>query len=374
MSHSWRSGDFDRAKLGGAVRHFAPAHAADHLVQIDLQRLWDRGKRLLLLDVDNTLVQWKAENFAPEVIDWIERAKAMGFEICIISNTRREERLARLSQLLGVATVRGRFKPSRAMYRLALIKFKRKPEEAIMVGDQMMTDVFGANRAGIDAIWVRKMEGNEFKGTRINRAIERFLTGYVYRALVVPPDFQENAPAVDSKLPFWQRSIFLQLVKFGVVGGSSFLIDYCVRMTLAYGLPSGNTTLGDAAGRSLQASLPAVFGRFQTPTEAFWPLAVACGACVAMINSFFLNRLWTFQIRGHAERLAQFRRFIAVSMIGMLINVFFSTLFNHILPGNDKGSARIATLLATVFVAIWNFTGQRLYAFRAARQSGGLGS
>ncbi|MEZ0324367.1 MAG: YqeG family HAD IIIA-type phosphatase, partial [Fimbriimonas sp.] len=153
---------------------FTPAHAVNTLQEIDLDVLWASGKRLLLVDVDNTLVQWKQENFAAPVLEWIAKAKQMGFNICLVSNTNRLDRLARLKELLGVETVRGRFKPSRAMFRLAMIKFKNKPEETIMIGDQLMTDILGANRAGIEAYWVRKMEGREFGPTAINRKIERF--------------------------------------------------------------------------------------------------------------------------------------------------------------------------------------------------------
>src|SRR5438132_1684957 len=146
----------------------------ESLHAIDLPELWKTGKRLLLLDVDNTLVKWREESFSQPVLDWITHAKELGFDICLISNTNHLDRLERLKTALGVESVRGRFKPSRAMFRLAMIKYKRKPEETVMVGDQLMTDILGANRAGIEAIWVRKMEGQEFSGTKINRRMERF--------------------------------------------------------------------------------------------------------------------------------------------------------------------------------------------------------
>ena len=359
----WRSGDFDRSRLGGSVRHFAPAHAAESLPDIDLQKLYDGGKRLILLDVDNTLVQWKTEAFSPDVVAWVERAKAMGFGLCIISNTHRLDRLERLRTTLGVETVRGRFKPSRAMFRLALIKFGRKADEAVMVGDQMMTDVLGANRAGIDAIWVRKMEGKEFGGTRINRVIEGFLTSRVYEALVTPID---EAPGPEPK-----RTLQHQIVKFVIVGGVSFLVDYSVRMTLAYGLPYGGTTLGIAAGSALRSHAPGLFGLSKSPTAAFWPFAVICGAAGGIATSWFLNRRWTFAIRGSEGRREQLRKFLFVSLVGAGLNFVLSTGFNHLLGGDERSSSRLATILASGMVALWSFAGQRLYAFRDARVHAG---
>lgn len=361
---NWRSGSFDRARLSRVYHPFAPAHAADSLHAIDLDRLWLEGKRLLLLDVDNTLVSWKGENFSEPVLKWIEKAKGMGFEICIISNTRRVTRLQRLSELLGVETVRGRFKPSRAMFRLALAKFKRPAHEAIMVGDQMMTDILGANRAGIEAIWVRKMEGPEFSGTRINRFVEGLLTGPIYKSIVTPIDEQADAPDIEAKKPLSDRAIVHQLVKFAIVGGSSFVIDLAVKMTLLYYIPAGNDNLGGVFGTWLTNTAPGLFAFAKDPHEASYPFASIIAAGVAMVNSFVWNRSWTFQIRGKEERAAQMRRFFVVSIIGSAINIAFGSLFNVLIPGEAQKSSLIATILAAIVAAIWNFLGQRLFAFR----------
>lgn len=359
MSHSWRSGDFDRRRLPGAVRRFAPAHAAEHLTHIDQEKLWERGKRLLLLDVDNTLVQWKAEDFAPEVIAWIERAKALGFDICIISNTRREDRLARLSELLGVATVRGRFKPSRAMFRLALIKFKRKPEEAVMIGDQMMTDILGANRAGIDAIWVRKMEGKEFSGTRINRAIERFLTSHIYRALVLPEDDARIEAPIETPLG-------KQILRFVVVGGASFVIDTLLTYLLMRWIHIGDESMGAVFGRWLLASYPGVFAFAAGPSKAAAPILGGLASFVAMFNSFVFNRIWTFEARGKGRRTHQAARFYMVSIVGAMLNaLLFTTIFNA-MPPNVGHGIFLSKVVAAGVVAVWNFIGQKTFAFRAA--------
>jgi uncharacterized protein len=360
----WQSGRFERQKISRVWHPWTPAHAFDSLEQIDLHDLWDRGKRLLLLDVDNTLVQWKQENFAQPVLDWIEKAKTLGFGICLVSNTTRVDRLERLKELLGVEVVRGRFKPSRAMFRLAMIKFGVKPDQTIMVGDQLMTDVLGANRAGIDAIWVRKMDGPEFRGTRINRNMERFFQSFIYRALVVPIDEEPGPAELEAEKPVPERTIVQQFIKFSLVGGTSFVIDYMIRMTLTFGIPIEGEPLGDVVGRQLIAKYPALFGFAQLPHDAFWPIAATIAAAFAILNSFIWNRYWTFGIRGKHERLQQLRRFVLVSVIGLFLNVFFSTIFNMILPFSPKNDARVATVLAAGIVAIWNFSGQRLYAFK----------
>ncbi|HTQ09974.1 MAG TPA: YqeG family HAD IIIA-type phosphatase [Fimbriimonadaceae bacterium] len=356
---SWRSGDFDREKVSDAFHRFVPAHAADSLQAIDLKRLWAGGKRLILLDVDHTIVKWKAEEFSPEVLEWIGCAKSMGFDLCIISNTRRPARLERLCQRLQIEAVRGRFKPSRAMFRLALIKFKKKPEEAVMIGDQLVTDIFGANRSGISAIWVRKMEGKEFAGTKINRLMESLLSSFIYKGLVAPID--EGAPPGDapSDLP-----VVHQLVRFAVVGGSSFVIDFGIRWILTFHVPWDGSLMSVVFGRWLQAHSAFFADRFRSPQNAAVPFFVTLSSSIAIVNSFIWNRLWTFEIRGKEERMSQFRKFVFISVVGMLLNVAISSTLANLIPGHRQRSLAIATVIATAIVAIWNFIGQRYYAFK----------
>jgi predicted HAD superfamily phosphohydrolase YqeG len=104
---TWQNGRFERDRISAVYHPFTPAHAVESLHSIDSKELWNRGKRLLLLDVDNTLVQWHADTCSPEVLEWIEQAKRVGFEICIISNTTQHDRLAKIADSVGAKTVRG---------------------------------------------------------------------------------------------------------------------------------------------------------------------------------------------------------------------------------------------------------------------------
>jgi HAD superfamily phosphatase (TIGR01668 family) len=358
---TWRSGEFERQSVSRLFRAFTPARAIDNLHSVDVDALWSGGKRLILLDVDNTLVAWKKEDFSPEIRAWLARAKALGFQICIISNTHRLERLARIKTELGVETVRGRFKPSRAMFRLALIKFGRKAEETVMIGDQMMTDILGANRSGIDAIWVRQMDAREFGPTKVNRFIERLLTSAIYKALVMPES--ETAHGVPAQQAA-EVTVVQQIVRFLVVGGASFLIDTVLTVFLMHWIKIGGEEMGSAFGRSLQLNLPHLFAFADTPDKASAPVLGAVASFVAMFNSFFWNRLWTFEAKGKDRKSAQVVRFYIVSILGVLLNAAIFTFFYNNLPGRR---ILFSKMLAAAIVAIWSFLGQRFFAFKAAR-------
>jgi HAD superfamily phosphatase (TIGR01668 family) len=358
MKRPWQSGAFDRARTGPLVRPFTPAHAVNSLEEVDLEALWARGKRLILLDVDNTLVAWKQENFSQEVIDWLERAKALGFHLCILSNTRRVARLMRIKERLGVDTVRGRFKPSRAMYRLALIKYKCRPEQAIMLGDQMMTDVLGANRAHIEAIWVRQMGHHEFGPTKINRFIERLLTGAVYSALITPMDERPGSPAAEAAKPPAQRTIVHQIIRFGMVGGAAFVVDFAVRFLLI------RSPIPGPLGHDLRTNLPSFFGYAQSDEKAAAPLMFGIAALIAMTASFLMNRAWTFEVRGKEQRIKQAGRFYAVSICGSFINAGMSSFVYNELPNSTPARLLLCSMCGAAIAAVWNFLGSRYYAFR----------
>jgi HAD superfamily phosphatase (TIGR01668 family) len=349
----WKNGTFDRGQVPKSIRKFAPAQAVPGLASISLDELKAAGKTLILLDVDNTLVRWKTEDCPPGILDWLAKAKEMGFNLCLLSNTKNPTRLGRISELLGIPVVRGRFKPSRAMYRLALIKFQTKPENAVMVGDQMMTDVLGANRSGIDAIWVQRMEGPEFAGTKVNRAIEGMLSTQVYKTLVLP----EDSPKQPAATP-----LQTQIIRFLIVGGSSFAIDYALTALFMKIIHIGDQPMGDVVGNWLLGQGGLVKWYADVPDKAAAPLLGGLASFIAMFNSYFWNRLWTFEAKGKDSRLKQIQRFYAVAITGALLNALLFSTFYSWLHG---GTIIVPKMLAAGLVAIWNFTGMKVFAFRS---------
>ncbi len=363
--NGFRVGDFDHAQVPRLLRPFCPISALEDLWAVPLEGLRARGKKLILLDVDNTLVAWRSEDVQLEVFEWVRQAREVGFELCILSNTRHPERLARLSEKLGIPTERGRFKPSRAMYLAALRRFGVQASEAVMIGDQIFTDVLGANRSGVEAIWVRQLSHREFHGTKVSRFFERRLRGLLYKALSAPIDEMPSPPAVEQHKPLEDRVIVHQIVKFLIVGGSSFLIDAGLRMLLLFGFDRTPNGWVQNFGTWLQGEWPRIFAHGEA-WEAALPFVAGFSALVAMLNSFVWNRSWTFRIQGKAQRTEQLRRFMIVAWVGWFLNVKITTWCVYLLPGGGEDvKTMIATMIAAAVVAVWNFTGQRMYAFRA---------
>lgn len=356
----FRAGRFDRGAAPKPLRPLCPSEAAMTLSEVDLQALWDAGKRLVMIDVDNTLLPWGTEEIPPETTSWLDRGRAIGMQFCLLSNTRHPARLDRLCERLGVRRVAGKLKPSRQMYLAALEEFGMRPEQAVMVGDQLFTDVLGANRSGVEAIWVRPSAKREFVGTKVHRMGEWLIQNRLFKAIA---EEEDDLPIV-SPTGIFQSKLVRQFAKFCIVGGSSFAIDASIRYILMFFVTWDGQLASVRLGRWMIERMPALFAYAEKPTDASVVVAVVLSASVAILNSFIWNRRWTFGIKGSHERVQQLRRFVIVSVIGMLLNTTITTLMNSIIPGHPKRSLLIATMVATVVVAVWNFSGQRLWAFR----------
>ncbi|MBI5045774.1 MAG: GtrA family protein [Candidatus Niyogibacteria bacterium] len=89
---------------------------------------------------------------------------------------------------------------------------------------------------------------------------------------------------------------------------------------------------------------------------------------VAVSNSYFWNKYWTFGQKGGA-RVGEFATFVIVAFIGLLVNsgvVFVITTYVPRLDGIDPALLEnIAKALATGFSLIWNFVGFKFIVFKA---------
>lgn len=374
------AGKLDKEKLPHALRQFCPARTAHAITDIVPADLVQMGKKLVLLDVDNTLLHWRSEDIPESTFLWVQAARDAGLELCILSNTRHPERLERLSKKLNVPFLRGKFKPSRQMYLQALEKFQVSAEEAIMIGDQIFTDVWGSNRTQIDAILVAQMSPRDFVGTKVSRFGERLLRPRLNKAIIEVESMSKEGEGEVEDLALGGGAAFdllkhptvRQFVKFVIVGFSSTIIDKGIWGILMFVIPDGNGGLmSEQLGTNLMHAVPSIFEPLANkpdggvaPALAASPIFSVIGTSIAIYNSFIWNRKWTFKIEGVEHRSLQLRKFFVVAIIGLILNALITSMFANVIPGHWKRSAGIAAIIATVIVAFWNFLGQKLWTFK----------
>lgn len=132
------------------------------VTDISPKALAQRGIRLVLADLDNTLVPYKVTQPPPEITAWKQALEAEGITLFLLSNSRRPGRAQAFAERLGVPCQGHSGKPKRAGYLRAMERMGVKPEQTVMVGDQIFTDTLGANNAGVTPLLVRpiRLAGN----------------------------------------------------------------------------------------------------------------------------------------------------------------------------------------------------------------------
>lgn len=169
------------------------------MLEISYAFLATRGIRALILDLDNTLVPWHGREVRPEIEAWVKEMHAAGIQLCIVSNTHRPGRLKELAALLGVQFVPAGGKPRRRGFMRAIEAMGSTAEDTAVIGDQVMTDIWGGNRCGLLTILVEPLSRVEFIGTRVvSRNVERLLLELLERGghgsprIEVPPAAPED--------------------------------------------------------------------------------------------------------------------------------------------------------------------------------------
>jgi HAD superfamily phosphatase (TIGR01668 family) len=130
------------------------------------------GVRGAVVDLDNTLVPWNTEDLSEPVVRWVAHIRDAGIGVCLLTNnyTRRASTVA---QRLGVEIIKGALKPSPIAFGGALRRLGVTAGEAVVIGDQLYTDVLGGKLLGMRAVLVTPLSADEFPTTRIVRWLER---------------------------------------------------------------------------------------------------------------------------------------------------------------------------------------------------------
>lgn len=123
------------------------------LTSVSLQELSRKGIRLLMLDFDNTIIPYTTNAPMEDMRQWLTAALNSQVQICVVSNSKRD-RVVRFCQKYAVPCVTHAKKPSSKGIRTAMERFGQKPEHCALAGDQIYTDVLGANLAGVYSILV----------------------------------------------------------------------------------------------------------------------------------------------------------------------------------------------------------------------------
>lgn len=138
---------------------FLPNYIFEKITEISPVFLRERSVRLLLMDFDNTMLPYTTDEPKPELLKWIQELQKAGITLCIVSNSKKQ-RVPKFSEKYGVPCVTHAGKPGTKGIMEAMERFGANQSETALVGDQIFTDVLGANRGEITSIIVRSIHNH----------------------------------------------------------------------------------------------------------------------------------------------------------------------------------------------------------------------
>ncbi len=141
---------------------FKATYLADDIYDISGEALSRRGIRLLLADLDNTLVPYGVPLPDDKLKAWRDELAAHGVTLFVLSNNRHEHRPRVFAEGLEVPYIGHAGKPKTPSFFKAMEQMAVTREQTAIIGDQIFTDVLGGNRAGVVTILVRpiRLAGN----------------------------------------------------------------------------------------------------------------------------------------------------------------------------------------------------------------------
>lgn len=148
-----------------------PTEYYDSTYSIDFDKYYRLGYRGIIFDIDNTLVPHNAMH------DDRSRAlfshlKELGFKVCFVSNNK-EPRVKKFNKEVGGEYVFKAGKPKSDGYIEGMKKMGTKRGNTLFVGDQLFTDIWGANNAGIHSILVNQIAKQEEIQIVLKRILEK---------------------------------------------------------------------------------------------------------------------------------------------------------------------------------------------------------
>lgn len=152
---------------------FFPYEYVKSVFSIDYEKLYNKGFRGIIFDIDNTLVH-HGDDSTPEVDRLIKDIQKMGFKTLLLSNNSKE-RIERFMKNIESPYIHEAEKPDTQGFEEALKILELEREKVALIGDQVFTDILGANKCGIPNILVHFIRANNETKIGKKRQLERVI-------------------------------------------------------------------------------------------------------------------------------------------------------------------------------------------------------
>lgn len=156
------------------IEKFIPDIYQKSIYYINYDKLYKKGIRCIIFDLDNTITPSHVKKPTKRLKRLFDELRDKGFKVIIMSNAPKY-RIEPFKTYLNVDACAFSLKPRKNKYERIMEKFKYKYTEVAAVGDQLLTDIYGANKLDLTSILVNPLTDHDFTITFINRIIEKFI-------------------------------------------------------------------------------------------------------------------------------------------------------------------------------------------------------
>ena len=148
-----------------------PTWYAKKIFDIDFNVLKESGIKHILCDLDNTIVPYHVVSASEGELKWFEELKGHGFTLAIVSNNYLG-RVKKFASEDNIEYLANSNKPTIRRIKKFILKGEINKDEWVFIGDQILTDIWAANRLGIRSILVEPLVKRESIRSFINRKLD----------------------------------------------------------------------------------------------------------------------------------------------------------------------------------------------------------
>lgn len=155
------------------LERFYPDEYLKSIDDVDFEKHYKQGIRGIISDIDNTLVP---HGFPADehIIKVFEKIHSLGIDTCLISNNQ-EPRVKPFAEKVNSKYIFDAHKPSKKNYLKAMEMMGTDNKSTLFLGDQIFTDIWGANRVGIQSVMLEKIDPKEEIQIVLKRIPEKFI-------------------------------------------------------------------------------------------------------------------------------------------------------------------------------------------------------
>lgn len=153
---------------------FQPTAMKRRVTDLTPEFLTGLGVRAVLLDVDNTIASYTSHEPIEGAVRWAQETVAAGFRVIIVSNNFKK-RVEPFAARFGLDCISFAVKPLPFGYLKARTLLKVKCSDCAIIGDQIFTDIIGANLCGMKSVLLAPIEPEEGITFKVRRHFEKGL-------------------------------------------------------------------------------------------------------------------------------------------------------------------------------------------------------